>query len=45
MNKSIVFKRAWKEHKIKLEHNCSSIFGDCLKHHFRLAKILGENYR
>jgi len=22
MNKSLVFQRAWNEHKIKLKHNC-----------------------
>ena len=44
MNKSLVFQRAWNEHKIKLKHNCSSSLGDCLKRYFRIARMLGENF-
>lgn len=45
MNKSLVFQRAWNEHKIKLKHNCSSNLGDCLKRYFRIARMLDENFR
>ena len=45
MNKSLVFQRAWNEHKIKLKHNCSSVFSDCLKTYFRIAKMLGKNFK
>jgi hypothetical protein len=41
MNKSLVFKRAWIEHKTKVKHKCKSNFSDCLKHNFKIAKILG----
>lgn len=44
MNKSLVFQRAWNEHKIKLKHNCSSSIGDCLKRYFHIARILGKNF-
>lgn len=42
MNKSLVFKRAWNEHKIKIKHNCESSFGECLKKYFFIARVLGE---
>ena len=45
MNKSLVFQRAWNEHRIKLKHNYRSNFGDCLKRYFRIARMLGENFR
>jgi hypothetical protein len=45
MNKSLVFKRAWNEHKIKIKHNCKSNFSDCLKRHIKIAKILGSNFK
>jgi hypothetical protein len=44
MNKSLVFKRAWKEHNIKIKHNCQSVFGHCLKKYFRIARLLGRKY-
>ena len=44
MNKALVFKRAWTEHKIKLKHHCNSNFSDCLKHYFKLARLLGKNF-
>ena len=43
--RSLIFKRAWKEHKIKLKHNCSSNFGDILRQNFLIARLIGENYK
>ncbi len=40
MNKSLIFQRAWNEHKVKLRHNCASNFSNCLK-----TRMLGENFR
>ena len=45
MNKSLVFQRAWNEHKIKLNHNCASTFSDCLKRYFKIAQMLGKNFQ
>lgn len=39
-NKQLIFKSAWNEHKIKLKHNCSSSFGDCLKKYFLIARMV-----
>lgn len=44
MSKSLVFKRAWAEHKLKLKHNCKSNFSDCLKHYFKISRMLGDNF-
>jgi len=45
MNKSLVFKRAWDDHKAKLKHNCKSNFADMLKKYFRIARLLGSNFK
>ena len=44
MNKSLVFKRAWKTHKIRVKHNVSSNFGLILSNCFYIARIMKENY-
>jgi hypothetical protein len=45
MNRKLVFKRAWADHKIKLKHNCESRFGDSVKSYFRVARMLGEDFK
>lgn len=45
MNKSLVFKRAWNEHKVKMRHNCQSTFGSCLSRQFNVARMLGSAYK
>jgi hypothetical protein len=45
MIKSLIFKRAWKSHKIKLKHNCKSRFGDELKRCIKINKLMGTNYK
>ena len=45
IQRKLVFKRAWREHKIKLKHNCSSTLSECLIRHYRIARLLKENYQ
>jgi hypothetical protein len=45
IQRKLVFERAWHEHKLKLKHNCESTLSECLKRYFRIAKLMGENFR
>ena len=44
MNKSLVFKRAWKTHNIRVKHNVSSNFGLILSTCFYIARIVKDRY-
>lgn len=43
--RQLIFKKAWKEHKIKLAHGCASDFGKCLKRQYKLARLFEANIR
>lgn len=45
MNKSLVFRRAWVAYKIRVKHNVSSDFGVILSNCFKIARIMGNNYK
>jgi hypothetical protein len=45
IQRKLVFENAWHEHKVKLRHNCTSTLSECLKRHFRLARLLKEGYK
>ena len=46
LDKSLLFKRAWRTYKIKLKHNCKANFGHELANCYRIARLIGyENYR
>ena len=46
LDKSLLFKRAWRTYKAKLKHNCKADFGYELANCYKTAKMIGyENYR
>jgi hypothetical protein len=45
MNRSLIFSRAWREHRIKLSHGCPSLLSDCLRRYWRVARELGPLFR
>lgn len=45
MDKSLIFKRAWKTHNIRIKHNVSSNFGVILSNCFKIARIMENNYQ
>ena len=46
LDKSLLFKRAWRTYKAKLKHNCKADFGHELANCYRIARLIGyENYK
>ncbi len=46
LDKSLLFKRAWRTYETKLKHNCKADFGRELANCYRIAKLIGhENYK